>query len=66
MPSRIWGPLIVMGIFAVAGGLIGLDFALWPVGEASDLVVPVTVGVVAGFIAGALIVWWVRETEGLY
>jgi hypothetical protein len=66
MPSRIWGPLIVIGIFSLAGGLIGADIALWPAGEATGLAVPVIIGVVAGFIAGVLIVWWVRETDGVY
>ena len=66
MPSRLWGPLIVVGLFSLAGGLIGAAVALWPVGDSSGLAIPVTIGTIAGFIAGVLIVWWVREVEGVY
>jgi hypothetical protein len=65
MPSRIWGPLIVIGIFALAGGLIGADIALWPWDEPISLPIPVTVGAIAGLVAGVLIVWVVRQVEDL-
>jgi hypothetical protein len=65
MPSRIWGPLIVIGIFALAGGMIGADIALWPWDEPVSLPIPITVGLIAGFIAGVFIVWVVRQVEEL-
>jgi hypothetical protein len=65
MPSRIWGPLIVMGIFALAGGLIGADIALWPWDEPVSLPIPVTIGSVIGFLAGVFTVWVVRQVEEL-
>lgn len=65
MPSRIWGPLIVMGIFSIAGGIIGADIAMWPVPDGTSLAMPITLGLIGGFIAGVLIVWYVRELEGV-
>jgi hypothetical protein len=63
MPSRIWGPLIVIGIFALAGGLIGLDVGLWPWDEPISVPIPIIVGSIAGFLTGILIVWAVRQVE---
>ena len=65
MPSRIWGPLIVLGIFSLAGGVIGADIAMWPSADGTSLIMPVIMGVIAGFVAGVLIVWYVRELEGV-
>jgi hypothetical protein len=64
MPSRIWGPLIVMAVFSLAGGIIGADVAWWPAGQANSLVLPVAFGLIAGFLIGVLVVWYVREVEG--
>jgi hypothetical protein len=63
MRSRIWGPLIVMSIFALAGGFIGADIALWPWDEPLSMPIPVTLGSILGFLAGAFIVWMVRQSE---
>ena len=63
MPSRIWGPLIVIGIFVLAGALIGVDIAMWPWKEPISLPVPTTLGSIIGFIAGVFIVWAVRQAE---
>jgi hypothetical protein len=65
MPSRIWGPLIVIGIFALAGGLIGADIALYPWDQPISLLIPVTLGVILGFFTGVFIVWAVRQVEEL-
>jgi high-affinity Fe2+/Pb2+ permease len=53
-----------MGIYSLGGGLIGADIAMWPSAENASLVIPVTLGVIAGFVIGVLIVWYVRESEG--
>jgi len=65
MPSRIWGPLIVIGIFALAGGLIGADIALYPWDQPISLFISVTIGVIFGFFTGVFIVWAVRQVEEL-
>jgi hypothetical protein len=65
MPSRIWGPLIVIGIFALAGGLIGADIALYPWDQPISLLISVTLGVIIGFFTGVFIVWAVRQVEEL-
>ncbi len=54
-----------MGIFALAGGLIGADIALWPWDEPVSLPIPVTIGSVIGFLAGVFTVWVVRQVEEL-
>jgi len=65
MPSRIWGPLIVLGIYTLAGALVGLAMAMWPGGDTSALTAPLAIGTLAGFVVGILIVWFVRESEGV-
>jgi hypothetical protein len=54
-----------MGIFSLAGGCIGADIALWPWNDVVSLTLPVTLGMIAGFITGVLVVWVVRELEGV-
>jgi hypothetical protein len=63
MPSWIWGPLAVIGIFALAGGLIGADIALFPWDEPMSLPIPVTIGLLVGFFTGVFIAWGVRRVE---
>lgn len=63
MSSRFWGPVIVIGIYALAGGVIGADIALWPRDNPISLPVPTMVGLVSGLVAGVLIVWFVRQME---
>ena len=63
MPSRIWGPLTVMGIFALAGALIGADIALWPSDTPMSLPIPIAIGSVVGFVVGVFVVWVVRRIE---
>ena len=65
MASRVLGPLIVVGIYTLAGGLIGADIALWPWDDPISLSNLTTLGATGGFIAGVLIVWVVREVEAL-
>lgn len=65
MPTRIWGPLIVIGIFALAGGLIGVDVALYPWDEPISFPLPTLLGLILGFITGLVIVWRVRQAEQL-
>jgi hypothetical protein len=65
MPSRIWGPLIVVAIWALAGALIGADVALWPWDQPVSVPLPTGLGLVAGFLAGVFIVWAVRQVEEL-
>jgi hypothetical protein len=65
MASRIWGPLVVIGIYALAGALIGADIALWPWDSPVSLPVPTGIGLIAGFFAGLFIVWVVRQVEEL-
>jgi hypothetical protein len=57
--------LIVIGIFALAGAIIGADIALWPWDEPISLPIPTTLGLIAGLLAGLLIVWAVRQVEEL-
>jgi hypothetical protein len=54
-----------MGIYALAGALIGLAIAIWPVGDTSAVATPLIIGALAGFVVGILIVWFVRESEGV-
>jgi len=63
MPTRIWGPLTVIGVFTLAGGLFGADIALFPWDVPVALPLPVTLGSIVGFLAGVLIVWIVRQVE---
>jgi hypothetical protein len=58
--------LIVVGIFALAGGVIGADFALWPWDEPVSLPIPTLLGLVFGFLTGVFIVWAVRQVEDLH
>jgi len=66
MPTRIWGPLIVIGIFTLAGGLIGADIALFPWDQPISLPIPVTLGTIVGFFTGVFIVWAIRQVEDLH
>ena len=63
MPSRIWGPLIVIGIFALAGALVGVDIALYPWEDPVSIPLPTVLGLIIGFITGVYIVWRVRQSE---
>ena len=63
MPSRGWGPWVVIAIYTLAGGLIGVDIALWPWDQPVSFQVPTAIGAVAGLLAGIIIVWVVRRAE---
>lgn len=63
--SHIWGPKVVIGVFTLAGGLIGGDVALWPWSQPMSFEIPVAVGLLSGFLAGAFIAWAIREVEVL-
>jgi len=54
-----------MGVFALAGGLIGADVALFPWDNPISMPVPVAIGTVVGFLSGAIITWTIRQMEGL-
>jgi hypothetical protein len=65
MPSRIWGPLIVITIFTLLGAVIGTDIALWPWDESVSLPLFLFLGIAVGLIAGVGIVWRIRQAEDL-
>ena len=65
VPSRIWGPGIVVGVFVLAGGLIGGDLALWPWDERISFKLPIVVGSINGLLIGAFIAWVVGQLEDL-
>jgi hypothetical protein len=65
VPRRIWGPAIVIGVYGLAGGLIGADVALWPWDTPLSLPVPVTIGIITGLLVGVIIVWAVRHAEDI-
>jgi len=65
MPTRIWGPLTVIGVFGLAGGLIGADVALYPWDNPVSLPMSITIGTVVGLLSGAFITWTIRQMEGL-
>jgi hypothetical protein len=65
MPVRIWGPLTVIGVFTLAGALVGADIALFPWDDPISLPIPVTIGLIVGFLSGAFIVWTIRQVEQL-
>ena len=52
-----------MSVFALAGAMIGVDFALWPWNESISMPIPVTIGLILGFLTGVFIVWAVRQVE---
>jgi hypothetical protein len=57
--------LIVVGIWALAGALIGVDIALWPWDPPVSIPLPTVAGLIGGFFAGVFIVWAVRQVEEL-
>jgi NhaP-type Na+/H+ or K+/H+ antiporter len=57
--------LIVIGIFSLAGALVGADIALWPWEDPISLPIPTVVGLIVGFLSGVLIVWAIRRVEEL-
>ena len=63
MTSQFWGPWTVILAFTLAGGLIGGDIALWQPNEHVSFLIPVASGVLTGFLVGALIAWFVGQTE---
>ena len=65
MRSRIREPLTVIGLFTLAGGIIGFDIGIWPWDDPMGLTLPVVIGVIAGFLVGVFIVWAVRQFESV-
>jgi hypothetical protein len=65
VPRRIWGPAIVIGVYGLAGGLIGADVALWPWDVPMSLPIAVSIGAIVGFLAGVFIVWAIRHAEDI-
>ena len=55
--------MTVIGVFSLAGALIGADVALFPWDDPIRFPVPVTVGLILGFLTGLFIVWVVRQVE---
>jgi hypothetical protein len=65
MVSRLWGPWTVIIVFTLAGGLIGVDIALWPWDTPISTTIPVIAGLLTGVLAGIFIAWFVRQLEEL-
>jgi hypothetical protein len=63
MSSQMWGPWTVIVSFAVAGGLIGGDIALWQWDGHASFTIPVVSGLLTGGLAGGFIAWFVGQME---
>ena len=57
--------MTVIGVFTLAGALVGADIALFPWDDPISLPIPVTIGLIVGFLSGAFIVWTIRQVEQL-
>jgi hypothetical protein len=65
MAVQLWGPTTVIIVFALAGGLIGGDIALWPGDGHLSMTISVVTGLLTGGVAGWIIAWFVRQMQGL-
>jgi hypothetical protein len=62
---QLWGPKTVVIVFAIAGGLIGGDIALWLWDEPVSMMIAIGTGLVTGGVAGRIIAWFVRQMGDL-
>ena len=65
MASQLWGPKTVVIVFALAGGLVGADIALWPWDGQISILYSVITGLLTGGFAGGFIAWFIGQMDEL-
>ena len=60
---RPYGPVTVILLFTLAGGLIGLDIWLWPWAKPVSATRPVVLGVIIGVVVGCILTDVARLTK---